>query len=100
MARWLHRYQARKSVRVAHRRAVNVDAGGAAMNNRLHAAALDGTQVGEKFAALPAVPRGAAEPAHHRIPAAGGPMEVAQAAETTAVEVEWLIVEQALCWLG
>jgi hypothetical protein len=27
-------------------------------------------------------------------------MEVAQAAETAAVEVEWLTKEQALCWLG
>jgi hypothetical protein len=46
VARGLHRDQAGQRVGVTHRRAVHVDAGGAAVNHRLHLVARGGTQAG------------------------------------------------------
>jgi hypothetical protein len=43
VARGLHRDQASQRVRVTHRRAVDADAGRAAVDDRLHAVALSGT---------------------------------------------------------
>jgi hypothetical protein len=85
MARRFHSDQACECMRVADRRAVDVDAGGATVDNWLHPAVLGGTQPGEELAVLAAMARDTAKPADRRVAAASSPVEVAQAAEATAV---------------
>jgi hypothetical protein len=77
VARRLDGDQARESMRVADRRAVDVDAGGATVDDRLHPAALGGTQPGEEFATLASMSREAAKPADRWVTTAGCPVRVA-----------------------
>jgi hypothetical protein len=67
-------------VRVAHRRAVDVDAGRATVDDRFHAVVLSGTQSSEQRAPRAPVARDTAEPADDWVTAICGAVEVAETA--------------------